>query len=97
MNETGRSYEIVPRPDDLGGGWKLTFLEDGQEAGGGVFPVPKEDPQDGIDWWNSLTVERREYWLMRAASAMPAAARHAFLLADAYTDALHVGEDWSAA
>lgn len=96
MDQTGRSYEIVPRPADLGGGWKLTLLEDGQEAGGGVFPVSKEDPQKGMTWWNSLPVEERSYWLVRAASAIPADAYHAYLLSVAYDDAVDTGEDWSA-
>lgn len=30
-----RTYEIHPPPADIGGGWKLALLEDGQEAGGG--------------------------------------------------------------
>lgn len=38
------SYEITPRPDHLGGGWRLRLLEDGEEVGGGVFP-----PVDGIE------------------------------------------------
>lgn len=33
------AYEILPRPDHLGGGWRLRLLEDGQEVGGGVFPM----------------------------------------------------------
>lgn len=36
------AYEIKARPVELGSGWKLTLLEDGQEVGGGVFP-PAED------------------------------------------------------
>jgi len=36
------SYEITPRPIELGGGWRLRLLEDGVEVGGGVFP-PVED------------------------------------------------------
>lgn len=32
------SYEILPRPVELGGGWRLRLLEDGVEVGGGVFP-----------------------------------------------------------
>jgi hypothetical protein len=39
------SYEINPRPVELGGGWRLRLLEDGQEVGGGVFP-PVEDIED---------------------------------------------------
>ena len=31
------SYEITPRPVELGG-WRLRLLEDGVEVGGGVFP-----------------------------------------------------------
>jgi hypothetical protein len=89
------SYEIVPRPVDLGGGWKLTFLENGEEAGGGVFPVAEEDPQDGIDWWNGLSHESRAHWLMMSASAIPAAARRAYLLAEAYADAREEGEAWA--
>ena len=38
------SYEINPRPVELGGGWRLRLLEDGVEMGGGVFP-----PVEGIE------------------------------------------------
>lgn len=38
------SYEILPRPVDLGGGWRLRLLENGEEVGGGVFP-----PVEGIE------------------------------------------------
>jgi hypothetical protein len=90
----GRGYEIIPRPAALGGGWNLTLLENGQEAGGGVFPIPDEDPHAGMDWWNRMTKEARAHWLMMAASAMPADARRAYLLAETYADARNVGEDW---
>lgn len=39
------SYEINPRPDELGGGWRLRLLEDSEEVGGGVFP-PVDDIED---------------------------------------------------
>ena len=32
-------YEIEPRPLDLGGGYRLRLLEDGEEVGDGVFPL----------------------------------------------------------
>lgn len=92
--QTGRNYEIVPRPSALGGGWKLVLLEDNEEAGGGVFPVAEEPPQVGIGWWNSMPVEERSYWMVKAASAIPADARHAYLLAQAYGDAMNKGEEW---
>ena len=89
-----RSYEIRPRPTHLGAGWTLKLVENGQEAGGGVFPVEGEDAAPGMAWWNALTEERRSHWLMMGASAMPAAARHAYLLAQAYNDALDEAEAW---
>lgn len=36
---SGHSYQIDPRPADLGGGWRLRLLEGEQEVGGGVFPL----------------------------------------------------------
>ncbi len=42
------SYEILPRPVDLGGGWRLRLLEDGVEVGGGVFP-PSEFADSEVD------------------------------------------------
>lgn len=88
------SYKIKLRPVELGGGWKLALLQDDQEVGGGVFPVPEDDPQAGMNWWNSLTEKRRAHWLTMAASAMPAAARRACLMAEAYNDAQDEAEAW---
>jgi hypothetical protein len=43
------SYEILPRPEELGSGWRLRLLEDGQEVGGGVFsPVSGFEPADAL-------------------------------------------------
>lgn len=89
-----RTYEIRPRAESDGGGWNIKFFFDGQEAGAGAFPIPDESPNDGIAWWNGLTEDRRAHWLMMSASAMPAAARQAYLLAEAYNDALDKGEAW---
>jgi hypothetical protein len=88
------SYEIKPRPAELGGGWKLTLLQDGQEVGGGVFPVLENDPQAGMDWWNGCSEQERAHWLMMAASARPADAYHAFILAEAYADAESTAYEW---
>ena len=46
------AYEIDPRSEELGGGWKLRLLEDGQEMGGGVFDS-FEDAQDLAEDWIS--------------------------------------------
>lgn len=32
-------YEIEARPAELGGGWRLRLIENGEEVGGGVFPL----------------------------------------------------------
>ena len=34
---TDYGYAIDPRPADLGGGWRLRLLENGEEVGGGVL------------------------------------------------------------
>lgn len=39
------SYEISPRPVELGGGWRLRLLENGIEVGGGVFPPVSGDSE----------------------------------------------------
>jgi hypothetical protein len=42
------TYEILPRPVELGGGWRLRLLEDDVEVGGGVFP-PSEFADNETD------------------------------------------------
>jgi hypothetical protein len=88
------SYRIKALSMEKRSGWKLMFLENAREVGSDVFPVHEEDPQAGIAWWNSLSDERRAHWLMMAASAMPAAARHAYLLAEAYNNAQDAADAW---
>lgn len=90
-----RTYKIHARPRNLGGGWNLKLYEDNQEADCAAYPVQQEDPHVGIEWWNGLHETRRAHWLMVAASAKPAAARHAYLLVEAYNDAKGKGESWS--
>ena len=36
---TDYGYAIEARPADLGGGWRLRLLENGEEVGGGGFPL----------------------------------------------------------
>lgn len=58
-------YEVEPRPENLGGGWRLRLIGlnentgNEEEYGGGIFPVePNVDSnesytdalQTGIDW-----------------------------------------------
>jgi hypothetical protein len=68
LNMTRYRYEVEPRPLDLGGGFRLRLLEDGEEVGGGVFPLDeypeaereeagkmafKDAQEEGIRWMAS--------------------------------------------
>jgi hypothetical protein len=89
------TYEVTPRPPALGGGWRLQLLEDGEEVGGGVFPLAwADEPQQGVDWWNAMSEETRAFWLGQAKSAVPADAWQAYLTQEAMGDAVEVAEDW---
>jgi hypothetical protein len=88
------SYTITPRPIDLGGGWRLRLLQGDEDVGGGVFPMEEPDPHQGMTWWNALPEVDRAHWLKAADSARPADAYHAFLLAEAYTDAENEAYAW---
>lgn len=80
-------YEINQRPAELGGGWQLRLLEDGQEVGGGVFS-PEGTATQGVTWWNGISEKERGHWLSRAVSAVPA---EAWL---SYTDAEAAADEW---
>ncbi|MCY0853091.1 hypothetical protein [Cupriavidus sp. D39] len=90
-------YEIDSRPTELGGGWRLRLFEDGQEAGGGVFPADREaEPQRGMAWFNALTEAERARWLATAKSARPVDAWGAYLSQEAFQEAQEEGENWVA-
>lgn len=90
-------YEIDPRPAELGGGWRLRLLEDGQEVGGGVFPADRDaEPQRGMGWFNELTEAERGRWLVTAKSARPVDAWGAYLSQEAFLDAQEEAEAWVA-
>lgn len=90
------TYEILPRSAALGDGWRLRLLEDGDEVGGGVFPISigTADPEEGVTWWNGMGEPERAHWLYIAGSAVPADAWLAYLRAEAYEDAMGEAEDW---
>lgn len=87
------SYQIEPRPVELGGGWRLQLLEDEEEVGGGVFSI-EANPEAGITWWNECSELERAHWVIMAASAQPADAYHAYLLAETYADAKNTASQW---
>lgn len=91
-----RTYTIEARPPMNGGGWKVTFFEDGEEAGGGVFPAdPNVDPEDGMNWWNSMPETERKAWMHSAGdSGRVVDAYVAFLTEEARAEAEDAAEQW---
>lgn len=86
------SYEILPR---TAGGWRLRLLEDGEEVGGGAFPLAwADEPQNGLDMWDDMNVEFKAHWLAVAGSMVPADAWLAYLMQEAQGDAVEEGESW---
>ena len=90
------SYEITPRPAELGSGWKLRLLHGDVEMGGGMFPIDYQlaNLQDGMSWWKALDESERIFWLKVADSEKSADAYHSFLLALAYDEAKREGCAW---
>jgi hypothetical protein len=88
------SYEITPRSIEVGGGWRLRLLEDGEEVGGGVFPIDQDDPQAGMTWWNARTEQERAHWLSLAGTAVAADAWTVYMLAEAHADAEATAYEW---
>lgn len=58
-----RNYEIKARPLSVGGGWKLTLFEDGQEAGGGVFPVDEAGSHRALFEAYGQAQDQGEAWI----------------------------------
>lgn len=50
-------YEITPRPANLGGGWRLRLLENGEEIGGGVFPLAEYATAENAEEASSYAYE----------------------------------------
>lgn len=61
-----RTYQINPRPAELGGGWQLQLLEDGQEMGGGVFPPVQTDDAEFDQAYQDALYEA-QIWINLAA------------------------------
>jgi hypothetical protein len=57
-----RTYQINPRPPELGGGWNLKFYEDGEEMGGGVFPPVPTPEQPEFDQAYQDALDEGEDW-----------------------------------
>lgn len=58
-----RTYQIDPRPVELGGGWSLKLFEDGEEMGGGVFPPVPNTEEPDFDEAYQDALNEGEDWL----------------------------------
>ena len=62
-----RSYQIDPRPLYLGGGWRLRLIENGEEVGGGVFPLSEyateESAEEAANWAYEVAFAEGSGWL----------------------------------
>lgn len=88
-----KRYEIEPRPAELSGGVRLKlFDEDGQEAGGGVFPASAEETErptptplrKGRHGWrdNHLLSQQDEFQLRSTLALSEQTSRGPLLLLD---------------
>ena len=61
------SYQIDPRPLELGGGWRLRLIEDGEEVGGGVFPLweyaTEDNAEEAAKWAYEDALAEASAWL----------------------------------
>lgn len=57
-----RTYEIQPRPSELGGGWSLKLFENGEEMGGGVFPPVQKTEETDFDEAYQDALDEGENW-----------------------------------
>jgi predicted DNA-binding protein len=70
-------YEIDKLPTELGGGWRLRLLENGDEVGGGVFPlseyVTAENAEEAASYAYEDALAEASAWLAsRSADEEPA-------------------------
>ncbi|QJE00659.1 hypothetical protein HH212_12035 [Massilia forsythiae] len=71
------AYTITPRPARVGGGWRLQLIEDGQEVGGGVYPMTEETTsedayQDAMDCGEEWLMSREPHAHVDHCAALPA-------------------------
>jgi hypothetical protein len=58
------AHTLTPRPVEVGGGWRLRLLEDGEEVGGGVFPpADLADPEEALQAAFDDAEAEAEAWL----------------------------------
>lgn len=92
--QTFFDHEILARPPEEGGGWRLRLLEDDKEVNGGVFSVAAANEEAAESWWSTLDVLQQEQWAREAGSSMVLKAYMVFLTKEAWHDAVHAAGEW---
>jgi len=96
MNTNSRfAYQITPRSDNVGGGYQLKLLEDGQEVGGGVFPITADTTSD--EAYLQASDSAQEWLQSRGPDSVEARADAAPQLDDAMIDIETLGKKPGAA
>lgn len=57
-----RTYQITPRPAELGGGWSLKLFEADEEMGGGIFPPVANIDEPDFDEAYQDALDEGEKW-----------------------------------
>ncbi len=63
-------FEIDPRATELGEGWRLRLIEDGEEVGGGVFPA-SETEESKTEAYAEALAEAEDWLASRQAVPSP--------------------------
>ena len=63
-------FEIDPRAPELGGGWRLRLIDDGEEVGGGVFPA-SETEESKTEVYAEAMAEAEDWLASRQAVPSP--------------------------
>lgn len=64
MAEQVRTYRVVERPAELGGGFLVVFFQDDAEAGRGVFPLNSEiEPKEQVNEAYAEAVAEGDRWV----------------------------------
>jgi hypothetical protein len=66
----GARYEVDPRGPELGGGWRLRLIENGEEVGGGVF-LASETEESKTEAYAEAMAEAEDWLASRQAEALP--------------------------
>lgn len=88
------AYDIRPRALIVGGGWRISLLDDGTEVGAMIFPVFEPDPNHSLAWWATLNDDDRRDWFERCGNVDRFAMHRAHLLDEAFAAAQRIGNDW---